>query len=319
MKSVDWSYVPRAKLAATINFSMDNPERPNLPKLIKYLMDILCNVICKDDKQFHYIAASCTRPNRIKKATIKESIYIEVERLTDIKQKFSLYKKLCMNNGFQNYLTTQQDFECVYERKIEKLWPDRATAQVMNIPNSVVEEWHKIAKQENQQKLLLINKLDESCSPDGPKSLFYQEKEQWYEMNPFKFYMEGFPTKGGLPKYKARLREKLKELNLKFPQFGKIILPFELDVQVSPKNGILRTDLDNIMLRIDDVFSDELLEDDSYLHGYRIYVIREAKTPQVNSLRFKLLSLYQIYDFQNYIDKILKIGIEWLESREYYW
>jgi hypothetical protein len=113
------------------------------------------------------------------------------------------------------------------------------------------------------------------------------------------------------------LRKKLKELNDKFPSFGKIIAPLELDIQVSPRNTSLDKDLDNIILAIDDLFSDELLETGSYLHGYRIYRVKEPHLPSMNSLRFKLLPMYEINKFQDKIDTILSKGIEWLEERDW--
>ncbi|MGD9109706.1 MAG: hypothetical protein PVG93_02085, partial [Phycisphaerales bacterium] len=147
-----------------------------------------------------------------------------------------------------------------------------------------------------------------------PRYSLYHMKEVIDHHNPFVFRIEGFPTKGGEAKYKNRLRAKLKELNKRYPSFGKIIAPLELDIQVSPKNGILEKDLDNIILHVTNAFSDELLESESYLRGYRIYMVKEPTISSINSLRFKLLPMYEINKFQEQINQVLNTGIKWLED-----
>lgn len=318
MKRIGWDFVPRAKLAASLNFHSNSPNIPELPKLVKYLLDILCTTICYDDNQIRYLAACCYRPSGKKEKANDDSIFIEVERLTDYKQKFLLFTKLMQIDEYREYIRYNHHsdiFDDEDDKHIEDLWPDEETAKLLNLPSDTVKQWHRMTIQENQQKLLSINNLDTCDWPEGPRDFLYPIKEDWNDLNPFIFRIEGFPTKKGRSKYKIRLREKLKELNDKFSSFGKIIAPLELDIQVSPKNTRLKKDLDNIILEIADVFSDELLETGSYLHGYRIYIIKEPHIPSMDSLRFKLLPLYEINKFQDQIDATLSTGIEWLEER----
>ena len=317
MKTVGWDYVPRANLSASLHFHSNSPYIPELPKLVKYLLDILCVTICNDDKQIRHLAACCYRPSNKKQKVNDNSIFIEVERLTDYKQKFKLFTKLMRINEFREYFRYKNHndiFDDEDDKRIEDLWPDEETAKLLKLPSDTVKQWHRMTIQENQQKLLSINKLDTCDWPEGPKDFLFPIKEDWNDLNPFIFRIDGFPTKKGKSKYKTRLRQKLKELNDKFPSFGKIIAPLELDIQVSPKNTYLKKDLDNIILEIADLFSDELLETGSYLHGYRIYRVKEPQTPSMNSLRFKLLPMYEINKFQDKIDTTLSMGIEWLEE-----
>lgn len=318
MKKIGWDYAPRAKLSASLRFHSNSPHIPDLPKLVKYLLDILCVTICHDDNQIRHLAACCYRPTIKSQKANEKSIFIEVERLTDYKQKFKLYSKLMQIDEFQEYLH-YENYSDIYDdeddKRIEDLWPDEETANLLELPSETVKQWHRMTIQENQQKLLSINKLDTCDWIEGPKKFLYPIKEDWNDLNPFIFRIDGFPTKKGKAKYKARLREKLKELNDNFPSFGKIIAPLELDIQVSPKNSCLKKDLDNIILEIADVFSDELLETGSYLHGYRIYRVKEPHKISKDSLRFKLLPMYEISKFQDKIDTALNRGIKWLENR----
>lgn len=224
------------------------------------------------------------------KKTSDNSIFIEVERLTDYKQKFKLFIKIMRIDEFREYFRYRNYndiFNDGVDRRIEDLWPDEETTKLLQLPSDTVKQWHRMTIQNNQIKLLAINTLDTCDWPEGPKDFLIPIKEDWNDSNFFIFRINGFPTKKGKPKYKTRLRQKLKELNVKIPLFGKIIAPLELDIQVSPKNNYLKKDLDNIILEIADVFSDELLEKGSYLHGYRIYRVKEPQIPSMDSLRFK--------------------------------
>ncbi len=320
MKKIGWDYVPRAKLAASLRFHSNSPNIPELPKLVKYLLDILCTTICHDDSQIRYLEACCYRPSDKRENANDNSIFIEVERLTDYKQKFLLFTNLIQKDGFRKFLEDNHHFDLFDDeddKRIEDLWPDEETAKLLNLSSDTVKQWHRMTIQKNQQNLLSINKLDSCDWPEGPRDFLYSIKENWNDLNPFIFHIDGFPTKKGISKYKIRLRDKLKELNDKFPSFGKIIAPIELDIQVSPKNNRFKKDLDNIILKISDVFSDELLETGSYLFGYRIYSVKELCISSKDSLRFKLLPLYQINKLQNKIEATLISGIEWLEDRKW--
>ena len=69
------------------------------------------------------------------------------------------------------------------------------------------------------------------------------------------------------------------------------------------------------MLHISSIFSDELLDESSYIHGYRIYVTKPRDEIETNgSLRFKLLPLFAINDFISHLNKTLELGVEWLEK-----
>jgi len=323
-KKIGWSFIPRAKLAATLHFHSNHPNIPDLPKLVKHLLDVLYTEICTDDMQIEYLAACCYRPSRreFSSSTSRKSIFVKVEKLTDFKQKFSLFSTLMNNNDFRDYakyhLQSSRFFKENY-KDIEELWPDEKTVHLLNIPPETAQAWHKMIRMQNQQKLISINRLNTYDWPEGPKKLLYHFQKSWSDLNPFIFNMEGLPTKKGKAKYKARLQTKLRELNKKFPSFGKIIAPLELDIQVSLKGSKLNKDLDNIMLNISSVFAEELLETGSYLHGYRIYVIKHQKNiPVINSIHFKLLPLYEINDFYSLIEDVLELGIEWMQGRSWH-
>lgn len=321
MNKTNWEFVPRAKLAANIHFHANYANIPTIPRLVKYLLDILCEVICSDDRQIEYLSAYCYRPSNSGSESLqdKDSIFIEVERLTDFKQKFKLFHNLINNDDFRNYAEKHHYLGAFLnddDTDIERQWPDEETASALNLSQVTVEAWHRMIRTQNQQKMLSLNKINVYDWPDGLKEPFYQMLEEMWDLNPFIFKMEGLPTSGGKGKYKKRLSNKLKELNERLISFGKIIAPLELDVQVRLNNMKLKKDLDNIMLDLSNIFTEEVIEEGSYLRGYRIYVTKVQNGSSTrSSLRFKLLPLYGIQDFNCVMEDTLKLGVEWLEDR----
>jgi hypothetical protein len=90
----------------------------------------------------------------------------------------------------------------------------------------------------------------------------------------------------------------------------------DLDIQVTPAGSTLTKDLDNTILQVSNAFTEELLENGSYLHGYRIYVTRNSGQSGMNhSILFRLLPAYEISDFERFFGEILKLGVEWLRGQ----
>ena len=317
IRKTGWNFVPRAKLVVNVDFSANNANVPRLPKLVKYLLDVLCGIIYRDDRQIEFLSACCFRPTESdSNSSHKDSIFIKVERLIDFKQKFRLY--LSLKDEVKDeleYSYQSLGFFDGSDSNIKKLWPDEETARFLNLPKDAVEALHKQARMENQQRLLAINRIDDFDWSDGLKSPFYKIYSGWWEFNPLIFEMNGLPTSGGKNKYRSRLKNKLAKLNEKFPSFGKIVAPLELDVQFRPKGNKLDKDLDNIMLDLSSTFQEALLEEGSYLHGYRIYITKSGHlVGKAGTLRFKLLPLFAISDFDNLMQKTLELGAQWLED-----
>lgn len=318
MKKGNWEYVPKAKLAVNIRFKANYTNIPELPKLVKYFLDILSGTTFRDDMQIEYLTACCYRPSDIGSnlSKQKDSIFVEVERLSDFKQKFVLYRNLMDDDEFRDYAESHL-LSARYLRNensnFDEMWPDEETAKFFNLNSEVVESWHKMIRKDNQKKILSRSNINVYDWPDVFKDPLYEIQQRFWNLNPFIFEVQGLPTSGGKKKYKERLRIELQKLNKRFASFGRIIAPLELDVHVRPKGSKLNRDLDNIMLIISNVFTEELLEEGSYIHGYRIYLTRLQNKTDVNgSLRFKLLPLFAIDDFNNLMKDTLKLGTEWL-------
>jgi hypothetical protein len=180
MEKNAWDYVPKAKLSASLRFHSNRPYIPELPKLVKYLLDILCITICNDDKQIRHLAACCYRPSNKEQKTNDDSIFIEVERLTDYKNRFKLFAKLMQIDEFREYLRYQNYggfFDDEDDKRIEDLWPDEEAAKILNLPSDTVNQLHRMTIQQNQQKLLSINKLDTCDWPEGPKDCLFPIKK----------------------------------------------------------------------------------------------------------------------------------------------
>ena len=135
MKKNGWDYVPRAKLSTSLHFHSNSPYIPELPKLVKYLLDILCVTICNDDSQIRHLSACCYRPSNKNQKRNDNSIFIEVERLTDYKEKFKLFTELMRIDEFLEYFRNKNHndiFDDEDDKRIEDLWPDEETAKLFN-------------------------------------------------------------------------------------------------------------------------------------------------------------------------------------------
>ena len=321
MNKLGFLPIPKARLAVTLHFYASHPDAPQLPKLVKYLLDVLCTEVCRDDRQVEYLSCCCYRPSKAARVSsrLKESVYVEVERLSDLLRLARVFRWLLGNHEFLDFAKDRTDRNRLTRGncgEIEDLWPDAETAEFMNLPQATVRDLHSMIRRENQQKLLMINRLGAYDWPGARKNTLFEILRPLSDANPFVFEMYELPSTGGQKEYRSRLRTKLKELNRTFPGFGRILAPMELDIQVTPAGSTLTKDLDNIILQVSNAFTEELLENGSYLHGYRIYVTRNGGQSGMNhSILFRLLPAYEISDFERFFGETLKLGVEWLRDQ----
>lgn len=114
------------------------------------------------------------------------------------------------------------------------------------------------------------------------------------------------------------IREGLQKLWAKHPVFNRIVIPIELDVQVSSRAFKPGKDLDNIMRDIVPIFTEEFLAEEACIHGYRIHTSQDLTQSSVpNSFCLKILPMGAIAQLDRVIDKSLDFARDWI-SREIY-
>jgi hypothetical protein len=93
----------------------------------------------------------------------------------------------------------------------------------------------------------MINRLDQYGRPGGPQGKYLRkERMELRDLLPMTINLGGLPARGKSGQYKRRIRERLKSLKKQFQLFSHILVPVELDVQVTPRALRLGKDLDNI-------------------------------------------------------------------------
>jgi len=284
----------------------------------------MSSIVFSDDKQVGYLVAQCWRPPRryADSDRAEGSVFIEVERLTDYKRRFDLFFALLKLDGFQNHIKWNHRYRHLIDEddlfdEIVDPWLSNAVADRLGIPIETREAIRRRDIIERQKRLLMINKLDEYDRPGGPKGKYLRkELMELRDLLPMSINLGGLPARGKSREYKRRIRERLESLKKQFRLFTHILVPVELDVQVTPRALRLGKDLDNIMRDIAPIFADEFFDQEGYMHGYRIYTINKASDDDMpSSIRLKLLPPGAINDFEDTMEGILEIGKEWLEGQ----
>jgi hypothetical protein len=63
-------------------------------------------------------------------------------------------------------------------------------------------------------------------------------------------------------------------------------------------------------------FGEELLDEESYLHGYRIGIISNASDDDMPSrIRLRLLPPSAISEFDDTMEEVLELGKDWLKDQ----
>lgn len=314
-----WKPVPRARMAVSMKFFPKGKQVPALHNLVKFYMDELRNLVFTDDRQVSYLATeSWISPKKLKDTDSEEisRVYIEVERLADYKAKFDSYFTLLQDDRFRDYLRNHypdllDDKEDEFEFESSYL-PDYSV-----LSPEIRDCIRKHNFEERQRKLLSMNQIYAEDRPGLPRwaKLFPEQFDRLREIKPFTVDLGNLPLKGETSLYKDRIRRSIQLLKASYKALDPIIILVELDVQVISRKPYVSKDIDNIMRDIAPIFDDELLHDDAYLHGYRIYVADTNNCEQSSDLlRLKLLPMNGISDFENKIRKTFEVAKDWLQE-----
>lgn len=340
MDKTSWRYTPRAKVAVTMHFYARDDRIPDLHHLVKFYLDPLRSVVFNDDRQVGYLAAQCWRPpKRFQNLGDKDArVFIEIERLTDYKRRFDLFYALMELDDFRDHLRWERrhhypdlywylvdEFDDEFDEFYDS-WLDKATADFLGLSEETREELRRFNLTEHQKRLLMLNKIEKFDRPTSSEEHFRRELARRYELELLTIYLGGLPVKGKSKQYKQRIRARLRKLRTESGSFGQItippilvlpiLVPVELDVQITPRDLRLGKDLDNIMRDIAPVFKEELLHDEAYLLGYRIYVTHKlSEDTSSGNIRVKLLPPDAIGGFEDAMDETFTAAEDWLEDK----
>lgn len=324
VEKLNWKLVPRAKIAVTMSFFAWETQAPAIHNLVKYYLDPLQGIVFSDDRQVSYLAANYWRPVE-RSLTISNkapSVFIHVERLADYKQKFDLYYELLEIDEFHNFLRNHYGHRKLLGEEEEELNNElqKYLFEYMFSPKDIdtteqsSDFCTRLREIKIQEFLLRRSQIDKTDRPGGPKSKYKRSKLlQFRDRAPLVIDLGvgDHALRGQSKQRKRRIKANLGKLKTTFRQ---ILVPVELDVCVVPRSAELGKDLDNIMREIAaGVIKNDLLHKNTYLRGFRIYVVNNllSSSPSGN-VSVKLLGPYTISEFRDRQQETFKIAKKWL-------
>jgi hypothetical protein len=312
-----WKFAPRARIAVAMKFFAGSNQTPALHNLVKYYLDELRSVLFNDDRQVFYLSGECwpkVKQNRELGEERESKVYIDVERLSDYKERLKLYFKMIRNSELKDHL--RWNHRELIDRDDDFDYPFPINPALF--PPEHREAMRQFAIKEEQSYWLSKSKLQEEDGPVLPEWAKHLPKEflSLREREHFTVDLGSLPTRDGTQEYKERIRTGLQRFKIKWPVFDPILIPVELDVQVTLRSTKLPKDLDNIMRDIIPIFSEELLGTGAYLHAYRIYVCEPlSDSVKPDHLRLKLLPMGAVSEYKDVVDKTLDVAEDWISDK----
>ncbi len=316
-----WKLIPKARVAVSMHFHTSDDHIPALHNLVKFYLDLLNEILFKDDRQVGYLEASCWRSKDLPIDISKKDdlVLIRTERLTSYQQRFDEYFSLCQIDDFQEYLRTNtEDSHLIDNNELEV--PKPISNELMKSIGLSEEKRQKILRLqrcEMQNHLLSLNKIERFDRPGSAKA-----HEQLVidtmpvDLLPMTINIGDLPRKGESNLYKQRIQACIKTITSKVNILNRLNVPIEIDLQVMPRRGTTpEKDLDNIIRDIAPALQEELFDTGAYLYGFRAYVIQnhnEGMRP--GQMRLKLMGVDTIGKFDDNVIEIMKAGKKWISS-----
>jgi hypothetical protein len=284
----NWKLVPRGRVAVKMSFFAKDSQVPFVHNLVKYYMDLLNGLFFADDRQVHYLETYCYKTDRG-----KSNLFLEVERLTTYKQKI------------RHYFEFKDELGC-----------DDGSDRNLDLSDGLLRVLNKAQR---QSAVLELNRIEAFDQPGDYSQYFADFIRSYQAGHPYIIDLGDLPQKSGESKvYRLRISDTLKAVSKRSKVFNPIVVPVELDVQVTPRAFKLGKDLDNIMIDICRPFAEELLGDGGYLNAFRIYVTDKLPIDVAGGIRIKLLPFGAVHDFRSSVDEVLRKAEEYLEDRAYF-
>lgn len=299
-----WKFASRAKVAVGMVFFSNRGGIPSLHKLVKHYLDTMQSVLFTNDRQVHYLAARCARPTRSQKDAFGTDsfISIEVQRLVAFKRRLKLYEELNQSRGTRDHQTHDYDDDS----DLLEIDDD------IHLRPGIVESIRRLRSVLLQERLLKLSRIQSYDIPGA--SLLAQhlpeEVAKLRQSELFTVQLGDLPSIGESGQYRSRIRDSLMKMRDANPHFREILVPVELDVQLTLSALELGKDLDNIMCDICSVLQDALLRDDAFVAGYRIYVTSKLTATSPNGIRIKLLPMGAIGDLEEQMERVFDEALD---------
>ncbi len=321
-----WKMVPRARVAVEMCFFATKERSPALHNLVKYYLDSMCSTLFTDDRQVWYLAAHyCRVPRRDEGSTAADeaTVHISVERLSDYCRRLFLYDKVAQNRDFQRYLRSNHP-ELIDHDDDDRdpvLGRSDYLSGLNDLPfrsEEARQAYRQFMAEERQRWFLTLSRISSLNRPGIPRwaNILPIKYEEIRYLDPFAIDLGYLPGRDQTKAYKEGIRQSLRLIKNRYPLFDPIVVPFELDVQVTLQRSRLGKDLDNVMRDIAPAVNEELLRNRARLEGYRIYAVGSPGHGQApGHLRLKLLPYGAIWGLDKVVDRTLEVAKGWLSEQ----
>lgn len=286
IKTFGWKYAPRAKIAVSLSAYSNEKNHPDIHNLVKFYLDLLNKRVFYDDRQIHYLEASMGRVSRSDRGS---SILIKVMRLKDKKRVHEVA------NSVSDHLDTDDEQRFQYDPLDEPI-------DINLIPKKARKGWALMLLMQQQQYIF-----------SGFEIAMYDFPHKFWEIPTAIRMTKNIPLLtldlgelsevSGSDEFKLRLEGTLDNFVKANTLLSKIYIPIELNIEVTPKSLTLGKDVDNIAMQICPLIKEKLCKNNSYIHGYRIYVCDD---PFHNDNPNALMQIHAEGAIHKYNDKVEK-------------
>jgi len=323
-----WQFAPRAKIAVSMHFIAGDRQVPELPKLVKFYLDLMKDELFTDDRQVEYLAAECSLPRGLPiPRGDRQGALIFVQRLSRYLARFDLFFELISYSSFREFLRRKTwvlgdlaDPPQHYPLSCYVDSPQRELAQDCDVSfwetflgadHETLDWIRTVTIGGNQQRFLEQFTIWPSDRPGSAAQASSLQTGCRASVPPLQVLLGPLPSHGQSRAFEARVRDTIHDLAAKFAAARCLLTPFDVDVQVRSA-GSLRKDLDNIIWSLQPLLKQELMDGDAYLHGYRIYKTGDPALGHEEELAVRLLSTRAVSNFNHLVDSALEAAPGWL-------
>lgn len=325
-----WQCAPRARIAVTMHFTVGDRQVAELPKLVKFYLDLMKGELFTDDRQVEYLAAECRLPRGlpIPQGDLEIAI-IFVERLSRYLARFDLFFELISYSSFREFFA-RKSWALIDLTDPPDHWPlndyidppQRKLAQdcdlsfwrtFVGLDDENINWIRNVKLGGNQDRFLRQFTIMPSDRPHVAGDVLEMHPVCRPSRQPIRALLGPLASQGQSLVFERRVRDSISDLAKVFAPAGCVLTPFDVDVQVRSA-GCLRKDLDNIILLLQPFLKGELMDGDAYLHGFRIYKTSNPGPGHEEELSLRLLSTRAISDFKHLVDSALEAASGWLHS-----
>lgn len=276
-KELNWKFAQRAKLAVSLLFFDYEQNKADIHKLVKFYLDALQGPIFRDDRQVYYLDAYLWR---IAGSSKESLVFIKVRRLHEFIRLLDYADECDLLAGDDEFIPS-----AYFRKELEQNQHDR-----------------------------LVNIKIADFSRPGLAEFLQPTVARHYREHPLIFDLGELPQKDVRNQFKQTIERTIDAFKFDENPLNPLFVPIELDVQVNQPGLKVAKDLDNIMSHICPAIKNSLLEGESYINGYRIYVVQNLSLSRRSAIQLQLLPMGAISRYHNRLEKGLEVAREQIED-----